>query len=112
MRRSQPARIAPGDPWYSLKGPVLVRRLSPNNRKLELDAVEDKRTLVNASILRHMGRDLAAIHLGITNRRAAIQRDLDKRADKFVGWVRDAAEFVCRDQQIWQDHRRQANRRR
>ena len=74
-----------GDPWYSLKGSVLVRRLSPNNRKLELDAVEDKRTLVNASILRHMGRDLAAIHLGITNRRAAIQRDLDKRADKLSG---------------------------
>lgn len=101
-----------GDPWYHLRGSILVRRLSPNNRKLELDAVEDKRTLVNVSILRHMGRDLAAIHLGIADRRAAIRRDLGRNARKFTKWVRAAVKLVRRDQRAWEKDWKRANRRR
>jgi hypothetical protein len=89
------------DPWYELKGGVAVRRLSPNNRKLDLTAVDGVSHLVNPEMLHAMGRDLAAIHLA-TGRAAAISRDLDARKRR---WLRDAtraaAAFVRREQREW-----------
>src|SRR5256885_17230124 len=55
------------DPWYALTDDVIVRRLSPNNRKL--DAETHPLELIDKKMLRAMGRDLAAIHLGLTDAR-------------------------------------------
>lgn len=96
-----------GDPWYKLTGSILVRRLSPNNRKLELDAVDDKRDLVNERILRHMGRDLAAIHLGIDADAAAISRDLKRRKGSMADLVETAVELVEADHDAWRGAYRQ-----
>jgi hypothetical protein len=89
------------DPWYRLKDAIAVRRLSPNNRKLDLLEVAGISQLVNPDMLHAMGRDLAAIHLG-TGRAAAIVRDLDGRKRR---WLRDAtreaAAFVRREQREW-----------
>ena len=53
---------------------TIVRRLSPNNRKL--DAKDDLREPLIREMLGLMGRDLAAVHLGLVDRRVAIKRDL------------------------------------
>jgi hypothetical protein len=49
-----------------------------------------------------MGRELANVHLGTGDRRAAIDRDLRKRKD---GWLREAAgaavKFVRGEHQDW-----------
>ena len=79
---------------------MIVRRLSPNNRKL--DAETHPLDLIDKKMLRVMGRDLAAIHLGLADARKAIQRDLTKRKD---GWLADAvkraAAFVRGEQKEW-----------
>jgi len=89
------------DPWYRLKDGIAVRRLSPNNRKLDLTEVDGISQLVNPEMLHAMGRDLAAIHLD-TGRAATIARDLDGRKRR---WLRDAtreaAAFVRREQREW-----------
>jgi uncharacterized protein (DUF2252 family) len=96
------ARHRSPDPWYRLKGTVLVRRLSPNNRKLDLAEVDAVTELVNDEVLWAMGRDLAAIHLGTGDHQAAIARDLARRKPQ---WLRTAtkaaAAFVRREHKEW-----------
>jgi uncharacterized protein (DUF2252 family) len=95
-------RFRSPDPYYALHDDVLVRRLSPNDFKIEskpkgAGKAKDKKAeahklvtraaLVNADMLDAMGRDLAAIHRGTRNRRVAILEDLQERE---AGWL-DAA---------------------
>jgi hypothetical protein len=82
----------------------LVRRLSPNNRKLDLGEVKRASELVNARMLRYMGRDLAAIHLGLADHRRAIAKDLQGRARSFRKSVRTALQFVRDDYAEWQKY--------
>jgi len=90
------------DPWYRLQDGVGVRRLSPNNRKLDLTEVNGASQLVNPEMLRAMGRDLAAVHLGNGARAAAIVRDLDRRKRRWLRTAtRAAAAFVRREQKEW-----------
>ncbi|MGP0093766.1 MAG: DUF2252 family protein [Xanthobacteraceae bacterium] len=90
------------DPWYQLIGSTLVRRLSPNNRKIGLKDVESVTDLINPDMLAAMGHELAAVHVGVTDRRRAIAADLAKRKRR---WMRAAtlaaAEFVTREQEAW-----------
>jgi hypothetical protein len=101
-RRLRCVEIANGayrspDPWYTLSESILVRRLSPNNRKLELDKATDPSTLLRPRVLRAMGRDLAAVHLGTPVRQSSIARDLAKRRKIFGTCVEMAVEFTRRD---------------
>jgi len=92
------------DPWYALANSVVVRRLSPNNRKL--DAETHPLQLIDKKMLRAMARDLAAVHLGVTDTRKAILDDLHAREP---GWLRDAvkraAAFVRDEQDRWTKRR-------
>ena len=89
------------DPTYRLHGQVLVRRLSPNDFKIETKQKEEKgkkasakqqespkavhrRELVSAGVLHAMGRDLAAVHRGTHDRKKAILADLKGRES---GWL-------------------------
>ncbi len=106
------------DPSYRLRGRVLVRRLSPNDFKIEVKEARkkdgkkrgdkkaktqaarapeteqdnhkavDPNTLVNAARLRDMGRDLASIHRGTRGGRKEITADLKRRG---AGWLLAAA---------------------
>lgn len=92
------------DPWYKLtrtpSGTIVVRRLSPNNRKIEAEAQPAE--LVSPKMLRAMGRELASIHLGSSNKRAAIERDLDTRKSNWlVKEVERAAAFVGSEHEEW-----------
>ena len=88
------------DPWYALSDDVVVRRLSPNNRKL--DAEGHPLELTNRKMLRAMARDLASIHLGVTDASQTIGKDMRKRG---AGWLSDAvkraAAFVREEQREW-----------
>ena len=99
------------DPWYELRGRILVRRLSPNDRKIELPPRKKKtrtmefgklRQFVNRDILTAMGRDLAAVHLGTTNGGKDIIRDLDRRKRNWAAVaVAAAAQSVRAEQKEW-----------
>jgi len=69
------------DPWYRVTDSIVVRRLSPNNRKIECniehkqEKIQDSstshdaralrpRVLLDAIMLEAMGQELAAVHLG------------------------------------------------
>ncbi len=87
------------DPWLRLDGNIVVRRLSPNNRKIEID---NRVNVLTPAMLEAMGADLANVHLGSSDRRTVIKRDLDKRKK---GWLaessRQAADAVVTDYKFW-----------
>jgi hypothetical protein len=93
-------RFRPIDPWYRIAGNLVVRRLSPNNRKIE--AVDNISSLLSTDMLEAMGLDLANLHSGSDGRAAAIKEDLKKRKD---GWLaasaKAAAEATSKDYTEW-----------
>ena len=90
------------DPWYAASGNLLMRRLSPNNRKIDVEDRRDAARLLHPDLLWAMGRDLAAIHLGARDRRDALRKDLEKRKRRwFRTHVETAAEFVTREYAEW-----------
>jgi Uncharacterized protein conserved in bacteria (DUF2252) len=88
------------DAWYNVIDATVVRRLSPNNRKIEV--VDEPDALLDPRMLRAMGRELANIHLGTGDARKAIKRDLSRRKR---GWLREAAgdamKFVRGEYKQW-----------
>jgi len=93
-------RFRANDPWYGLKGKLLVRRLSPNNRKLEVE--RSGVDLLTPDMLGAMGVELANVHLGTSNPREAILRDLAGRKGEWLrASVKRAAASVTRDYKEW-----------
>ena len=89
-------------PWYAASGNLLVRRLSPDNRKINVEDRRDATLLLHPDLLWAMGRDLAAIHLGARDRRDALRKDLEKRKQRwFRACVETAVEFVAREYAEW-----------
>jgi uncharacterized protein (DUF2252 family) len=75
------------DPWYHLtERNVLVRRLSPNNHKIEMDVLGD--WMLEQGLLTDMARELANIHLGRDGIGVEISIDLDRHDQ---GWLLQAA---------------------
>ena len=90
------------DPWYEASGNLLVRRLSANNRKIDVADRRDAARLLHPDLLWAMGRDLAAVHLGVRDRRDALRKNLEKRKQRwFRTHVEAATEFVAREYAEW-----------
>jgi hypothetical protein len=92
------------DPCYAMNDSILVRRLSPDNRKLEFkDKILSK--LIDEGVLELMGAEVAAVHLGVDNRSKEISRDLEKRTRRNPAWLEEAAgkaaAAVRDDQEKW-----------
>lgn len=89
----------PTDPWYRIEGNIVVRRLSPNNRKIE--AEDNLSALLSGDMLYVMGLDLANLHSGSEGRAAAIKEDLGKRRPDWLAKSATAAaaatEKVCNE---------------
>jgi len=79
------------DPWYAIDKGLVVRRLSPNNRKIEAEAGGPK--LFSGDMLQLMGFELANLHLGVGDRHSAITRDLKRRKS---GWLAEAAKRAAK----------------
>jgi len=78
------------DPWLAVRDNIVVRRLSPNNRKIE--AVDEAFATLSAEMIGAMGQDLASVHLGIANRAKVIARDLARREQ---GWLAASSERMA-----------------
>jgi uncharacterized protein (DUF2252 family) len=91
-------RFRAQDPWYSLTNNIVVRRLSPNNRKVEVE----KRAgfLLSRDMHEVMGRELANVHLGASANAGKILDDLSRRKRK---WLINAAEHAA--QSVTDDYR-------
>ena len=94
------------DPWVHLAGRWIVRRLSPDCRRIELDGLPEERN--ELKLLTAMGRETANIHLGSgAAAKAAIGEDLGKRGRK---WLSKAAQAmvasVREDWRHWRKRRR------
>ena len=75
------------DPWVSLEGRWILRRLSPDCQRIELSSLPDNPN--ELELLTAMGRETANIHLGSGAAAVgAINDDLAKRDRK---WLRKAA---------------------
>jgi hypothetical protein len=108
VRREHPkprcAEISQGryrapDPWYLLSENIVVRRLSPNSRKIEVK--DDRRVLLGGQMLTAMGFELANLHLA-SGARDAIERDLKKRtAVRLIKAVQSAAAAIVADYEEW-----------
>lgn len=84
-------RFRAPDPWFGLRDDnLVVRRLSPNNRKIEMN--DSLSSLLAADMLWAMGRDLAAVHADVADRREALDTYLK---DYGRGWLLDAAEKMA-----------------
>ena len=88
------------DPWYRVEEGMILRRLSPNNRKVE--AEKEGVSLLTHDMLHAMGLELANVHLGTGDRRDAILRDL---ASRKAGWLladaKRAAAAVAAEFEAW-----------
>jgi hypothetical protein len=88
------------DPCFRVNGGIAVRRLSPNNRKIEAEnAVE---VLLMPEMLHTMGFEIANVHTGAGAPRAEISRDLRMRKREWLSAnAKTAAEAVTRDYADW-----------
>jgi Uncharacterized protein conserved in bacteria (DUF2252) len=90
------------DPWYAAQKTVLVRRLSPNNRKIDVESEGDVMRLLHPDLLWYMGRDLAGVHLGLGDYRGALRKDFaTRKARWFRACVEAASDFVAREYAEW-----------
>ena len=84
-------------------GKLIVRSLC--DRKL--DAAEFPLNLTNKKMLRLMGRELGAVHVGIEDRRAAAERDIAARDSEWLRLaIHRAAQFVGGEHREWRKSRR------
>jgi hypothetical protein len=74
------------DPHYNVSDHILVRRLSPNSRKIEVK--DDPATLLSMEMLELMGFEIANCHADDAATVASICNDLDRRGSE---WLRDGA---------------------
>lgn len=93
-------RNRPIDPWYKIAGNLVVRRLSPNNRKIEAEG--NLSALLSSDMLEAMGLDLANLHSGAEGRAAAIKEDLGKRkSDWLTRSATAAAAATVKEYEEW-----------
>lgn len=83
-------RFRAPDPWFALHDGLAVRRLSPNNRKVEAD--DNLSSLLGADMLRTMGHDIASVHAASLESRDAAGAWLSGRGRN---WLLDAAEKMA-----------------
>ncbi len=89
-KQAATGRYRAPDPWMGLRDDLAVRRLSPNNRKIEVD--DNLSALLGADVLWAMGRDIAGVHADTSSQRGALDAYLK---DHGRGWLLDAAEKMA-----------------
>lgn len=84
-------RFRAADPHYRVADGLVVRRLSPNSRKIE--AKESGEDLLSRDMLTAMGREIAACHAGDLARAPAVSAHLRSLP---ADWLRDHARIAAR----------------
>ena len=90
------------DPYQSIVGSWLVRRLSPDSNPIEIMAVPKRKD--EETFLRVMGTEAANVHVGSKQSVKKILRDMDGRKSN---WLRDAAKPMARMvERDWKQYRK------
>ena len=94
--------IRSADPFQSIEGSWLIRRLSPDSNPIDIQTLpkhSDEEVLLTA-----MGSEAANIHLGTKGQTRKILKDLEMRKR---GWLRDAAKHMARLlEKDWEHYRK------
>ncbi|MFC5760018.1 DUF2252 family protein [Rhizobium sp. GCM10022189] len=94
-------RMRSPDPHFAVVGRILVRRLSPNSRKIEIKT--DAKTLLNGAMLELMGFEIANCHSDDAANAATIRSDLRSRDE---GWLHAAARAAAEaTEREWKTYR-------
>jgi hypothetical protein len=100
LLRAARGRFKSPDPWLDVHDDVVVRRLGPNSRKLEIEKIGHLRKPVLAA----MGFELATIHSDDAGVARRIKADLDARKPKWLAKaIDDVANATIQD---WKAFRR------
>lgn len=92
------------DPYVQMRGHWIVRRLSPDCSRIELEALGTSRG--ECRLLEVMGRETANIHLGTQEKRTAILKDLRRRKGNWLlGSAEAMADAMEKDWQTWRERR-------
>jgi len=92
------------DPFLSAGDGIIVRRLAPDSRKLDLDAMPDHP--LRFRLLHAMGGELANVHAATAGAIELIGADLAGReSDWLYSAANDAAEMIRRDFDEWRSRR-------
>ena len=84
------------DPHFSLSGNILVRRMSPNSRKIDVEGSASK--LLSSRMLRAMGQDIGHCHAASKDAIALVSSDLSRRRAKWLsGAAKAAARAITRE---------------
>jgi hypothetical protein len=89
LARTVDAAVRCADPFYTVKGRWLVRRLAPDCSRIDLEELKHHESF--ASLLHSMGWETANIHLGTPKSRKALREAL-RRLRK--SWLEDAAKIM------------------
>jgi hypothetical protein len=88
------------DPHYQLSGTILVRRLSPNSAKIEID--RNPEMLLLPDMLDAMGFEIGNCHSDDPASGGAIERDIKSRNGTWLSdAARAAAAAVASEQKVW-----------
>jgi hypothetical protein len=88
------------DPQYKVANGVLVRRLSPNSRKIEVDG--DAEMLLSPEMLALMGFEIANCQSSDLTRIPAVLEDLEKRPANWLSKAaKAAAESIASEQKAY-----------
>jgi Uncharacterized protein conserved in bacteria (DUF2252) len=89
------------DPYQTVKGSWLIRRLSPDSNPIKMEELSAKRE--EETLLSAMGTEIANVHLGDPAKTKQILRDLKKRdRDWLLLAAKKMAKFIIRD---WTEYR-------
>ena len=90
------------DPYQKAIGSWIVRRLSPDSNRIDIDDLPAKR---DEEILLHaMGSEAANVHLGTKHQTRNILKDLDRRK---ADWLRSAAKEMAKAiERDWKDYKK------
>jgi hypothetical protein len=92
------------DPYVQMRGHWIVRRLSPHCSRIELEALATSRG--ECRLLEAMGRETANIHVGTTEKRRAILKDMRvRKGDWLLRAAQAMANAMEKDWRVWQERR-------
>jgi hypothetical protein len=89
-QRALDGAVRSPDPFQSIRGTWLVRRLSPDANPIAIADLPKKRD--EATLLRAMGTEAANVHVGTARHINAVQADLQRRK---ANWLRVAASAMA-----------------
>lgn len=93
-------RFRSPDPFLTAHAGVIVRRLAPDSRKLDLDAMPDHS--LRFRLLHAMGGEIASVHAATPGAIQSVGRDLAGReSDWLYRAAMDAAQMIQRDFDDW-----------